>query len=194
MCPSRFVPASCAEFEQHALPHLRELFAAGMRMARSTAEAEDLVQETFLRAYAGWHRFEPGTNVRAWLFRILTNAFINGWRERARAARIEEHRLLEASYSDETRAAAGDPEGHLAGAHLSDEMAVALGSLPPGYRAAVVLAELHDFSYAEIADALGVPTGTVMSRLHRGRRMLLERYERLVAATAAGQAGGLRAA
>jgi RNA polymerase sigma-70 factor (ECF subfamily) len=164
-----------ARFERETLPCLDELYAAAVRMARDPARAEDLVQETYLHAWAAWPRFIPGSNTRAWLFRILTNAFIDGYRERARAARVGDDQLRDAFYSDETQVAAGDPEGRLAAATLDDEVAAALAALPPDYRAAVVLADLHDFSYREICELLHIPVGTVMSRLHRGRRLLMRR-------------------
>ena len=162
-------------FEQQALPHLTELYGAAVRMSRNPRDAEDLIQETYLRAFAAWDRFVPGSNVRAWLFRILTNSFINGHRERARVARFGEERLRRACYSDARRLAAEDPEGTLVESRLGDEVQAALGTLPKEFRAAVVLADLHDFSYREIADHLGIPVGTVMSRLHRGRRLLQAR-------------------
>ncbi|HEY3355494.1 MAG TPA: sigma-70 family RNA polymerase sigma factor [Polyangia bacterium] len=162
-------------FERETLPHLRELYAAALRMARNPSEAEDLVQEAYLHAYAAWPRFVPGTNARAWLFRILTNGFINTYRARGRDARVGEDRLLGAFYSDEAVAAAADPERRLTESELDDEVAAALAALPPDFRAAVVLADLHDFSYREICELLGIPVGTVMSRLHRGRRLLMER-------------------
>jgi RNA polymerase sigma-70 factor, ECF subfamily len=162
-------------FQQQALPHVAELYGAAVRMSRNPRDAEDLIQETYLRAFAAWDRFIPGSNVRAWLFRILTNSFINGHRERARVARFGEERLRHACYSDARRLEAEDPEWALVESRLGDEVQAALATLPKEFRAAVVLADLHDFSYREIADYLGIPVGTVMSRLHRGRRLLQAR-------------------
>jgi RNA polymerase sigma-70 factor (ECF subfamily) len=169
------VASTRESFEQQALPHVGELYGAAVRMSRNPRDAEDLVQETYLRAYAAWDRFIPGSNVRAWLFRILTNSFINGHRERARAARFGEERLRRACFSDERRRCVEDPERTLVESRLGDEVQAALAALPTEFRAAVVLADLHDFSYREIAEQLGIPVGTVMSRLHRGRRLLQAR-------------------
>jgi RNA polymerase sigma-70 factor, ECF subfamily len=175
MSRSELTVSARESFEREALPHVGELYGAAVRMSRNPRDAEDLIQETYLRAFAAWDRFIPGSNVRAWLFRILTNSFINGHRERARVARFGEERLRRACYSDERRLEAEDPEWALVESRLGDEVQAALGTLPKEFRAAVVLADLHDFSYREIADHLGIPVGTVMSRLHRGRRLLQAR-------------------
>jgi len=140
-------------FEQQALGHLHELYATALRYARDEKDAEDLVQETLLRAFAAWEQFQEGTNCRAWLFRILTNNFINEYRRlRRRAAR--------------------DPEGAFHELLLGDEVVAALSTLPDGFKQVVILADLKGLSYREIAEELSCPIGTVMSRLHRARRML----------------------
>ena len=175
MARSEITVSTREEFEQQALPHVGELYGAAVRMSRNPRDAEDLVQETYLRAYAAWDRFIPGSNVRAWLFRILTNSFINGHRDRARAARFGEERLRRACFSEERQLSVEDPETALVESRVGDEVQAALAALPKEFRAAVVLADLHDFSYREIAEYLGVPVGTVMSRLHRGRRLLQAR-------------------
>jgi len=175
MARSESMAGTRASFELTALPHVGELYGAAVRMSRNPRDAEDLIQETYLRAFSAWDRFIPGSNVRAWLFRILTNSFINGHRDRARAARFGEDRLRRACYSEERRIGAEDPETALVEARLGDEVQAALAALPAEFRAAVVLADLHDFSYREIAEYLGIPVGTVMSRLHRGRRLLQAR-------------------
>jgi RNA polymerase sigma-70 factor, ECF subfamily len=175
MAPINVMASTRESFEQEALPHVGELYGAAVRLSRNPRDAEDLVQETYLRAFSAWDRFIPGSNVRAWLFRILTNSFINGHRDRARAARFGEERLRRACFSEERRLRAEDPETALVEARLGDEVQAALAALPAGFRAAVVLADLHDFSYHEIAEYLGIPVGTVMSRLHRGRRLLQAR-------------------
>jgi len=157
-------------FEQQALGHVGELYATALRYARDEKDAEDLVQETLLRAYAAWEQFQQGTNCRAWLFRILTNNYINEYRRLHK-----ERRWL--TWSDPLvspfrRRAARDPEGVLFERLLGDEVVAALGALPDEFRNVVVLADLQGLSYREIAERLECPLGTVMSRLHRGRRLL----------------------
>jgi RNA polymerase sigma-70 factor (ECF subfamily) len=158
------------DFESQALQHLSELRAAALRYARNERDAEDLVQETLLRAFAAWGSFQQGTNCRAWLFRILTNSFINEYRrlskERAYAGRNEP------LFSPARRHAAGDPEGALCERMLGDEVTAALSALPGDFRCVVVLADVQGMSYREIAETIGCPLGTVMSRLYRARRIL----------------------
>jgi RNA polymerase sigma-70 factor (ECF subfamily) len=157
-------------FEHHALGYLTELRATALRYSRNERDAEDLVQETLLRAFAAWESFEQGTNCRAWLFRILTNSFINEYRrlckERAWAGRNEP------LYSPARRHAAGDPEGALCERMLGDEVVAALAALPEDFRSVVVLADVQGMSYRQIANTIGCPLGTVMSRLYRARRIL----------------------
>lgn len=161
-------------FEIACLPHQAELYGVAMRLARDPDAAKDLVQETLLRAMVAWTSFQPGTNLRAWLFRILTNTFINGYRKRRRHRRFASERpndALAALYGrdqDHT----DDLEDAVIGDSLCDEVAGALGRLGPEYRDVVERADLRGEKYKDIADALHVPIGTVMSRLFRARRVL----------------------
>jgi RNA polymerase sigma-70 factor, ECF subfamily len=164
------------DFEREALPHLGALYAAAVRMTRNEKDAEDLVQDTLLRAYRFFDTFQPGTNCKAWLFRILSNAFCNHYRERGR-----EHVVLaeaESSSANLERFAAGseavgrDVETALLGKMVSADVEKALAALPSDFRMAVILADLEDFSYREIAEIMDCPAGTVMSRLFRGRKIL----------------------
>ena len=143
------------------MPHLQSLYGVALRMTKSEPDAEDLVQDAILRAYRFWGGFEAGSNCRAWLMRILTNVFRNRYRERAREQEI----LGEAEASTAN-------VGQFHGAALSRDVEEALGTLPPEFRLPVILADLEDLSYREIADIMECPAGTVMSRLYRGRRML----------------------
>lgn len=168
-----------AAFEACCLGYRSELYAAALRMTREPADAHDLVQETLLRAYQAWSRFEPGTNCRAWLLRILTNAFINIYRKRRRQRRFaSENRgdMLAAIYG-EADDRAPSPEDAVLDVTLADEVATALDSLHEDYRKVVELADLQDVRYRDIADTLGVPVGTVMSRLFRARRRLEQQLE-----------------
>lgn len=161
-------------FEAACLPHQAELFGVAMRICRDPDTAKDLVQETLLRAMVAWESFQQGSNLRAWLFRILTNAFINGYRKRRRHQRFATERpgdALSALYGrdqDHT----DDLEEELVGEQLCDEVKTALGRLGPEYRDVVERADLRGEKYKDIADALSVPIGTVMSRLFRARRVL----------------------
>jgi RNA polymerase sigma-70 factor (ECF subfamily) len=161
-------------YEEACLPLTGELYGAAMRLTRNPDDARDLVQETLLRAMQAWSRFEVGSNVRAWLHRILTNSFINGYRKRRRHQRFASERPADARAAvygtddDHT----GDLEDALTETQLSDEVATALGRLGPEYRDVVERADLRGEKYKDIADALHVPIGTVMSRLFRARRVL----------------------
>jgi RNA polymerase sigma-70 factor (ECF subfamily) len=171
------------EFERAALPFLSDLYAIAMRLTRSPSDAEDLVQEAYLRAYANWTSFLPGSNCRAWLIRILTNSFINHYRRRRShrsfAGRSEPehvHALLDA---DTPRART--PEQNLCDASFGDEVSRALDELSDDYRVVVVLADLEGMKYKDIAVILGCPIGTVMSRLFRARRVLEGKLRRVAA-------------
>jgi RNA polymerase sigma-70 factor (ECF subfamily) len=163
-------------FQSAALVYLDELYGAALRMTRNPAEAEDLVQETVLRAWKNWDRFSQGTNCRAWIFRILVNTFINGYRRRRTEREFMESRrggtVADKYYMREMNAAWSDPERRYESRHLSPTVVEALDSLKPDFRAVVVLADLRDFTYKEIAEIIGCPIGTVMSRLFRARRAL----------------------
>lgn len=161
-------------FELACMPHQQELFGVAMRICRDPDTAKDLVQETLLRAMVAWDTFQPGSNLRAWLFRILTNAFINGYRKRRRHQRFATERpgdALNALYGrDQDRT--DDLAEEIVEGELCDEVKTALDRLGPEYRDVVERADLRGEKYKDIADALHVPIGTVMSRLFRARRVL----------------------
>jgi RNA polymerase sigma-70 factor (ECF subfamily) len=162
-------------FEQQALVHIDSLYATGLRMTRNPRDAEDLVQDTMLQAFRFFDRFEAGTNCKAWMFKILTNTFINKYRKRVREREVRDvidQDEIPSLMSEEVAEASRDPEGVMTRALLSDDVKQALDAVPHDYRMAVVLCDLEEFSYKEIADIMDCPVGTVMSRLHRGRRLL----------------------
>ena len=167
-----------ARFEAEALPLLQGIYSAAFRLTRNAADAEDLVQETFLRAYRGFHQFEPGTNLKAWLYRILTNTFINSYRKKQREPQTDSLDETEDWYLYSRMAERGtepSAETSVIEALPDEDVQEALSSLPEQFRIAVLLADVEGFSYKEIAEITGVPIGTVMSRLHRGRKALEKR-------------------
>lgn len=166
-----------SDFETTALPHLDALYGAACRLARNPRDAEDLVQEAILRAYRFWGSFEKDSNCKAWLFRILTNTFINEYQRKKRSREIlesahHEQQAVDGVLIHEGAATHQTPEGALLDGTLSDDVTAALQALPDDFRLAVVLSDVEGFSYKEIAEMMDCPVGTVMSRLHRGRRLL----------------------
>ncbi|WP_246078258.1 sigma-70 family RNA polymerase sigma factor [Rhodoglobus vestalii] len=167
------------QFEEQALPYMDQLFGAAMRMTRNPSDAADLVQETFVKAFQAFAQFQQGTNLKAWLYRIQTNTFINIYRKAQRNPyqgtidELEDWQLGGAesiTQSVSTRSAEAEAIDHLPDSAVKD----ALQSIPEDFRLAVYFADVEGFSYQEIADIMKTPVGTVMSRLHRGRRMLRE--------------------
>jgi RNA polymerase sigma-70 factor (ECF subfamily) len=168
-------PGLAAKFEDEALPYLDQLYPAAMRMTHAHEDAEDLVQETMAKAWAGYHNFEPGTNVRAWLYRIMTNTFISGFRRRSRIAMVPqedmENRMPprgQAPGGGEPRSAEAEALDRMPAAELRD----ALRELPAEFRTAVYLTDVEGYTYYETAEIMGTPVGTVMSRLYRARLAL----------------------
>ncbi len=165
-----------ALFEEQALPFMDQLYAAAMRMTRNPADAADLVQETFIKAFAAFGQFKQGTNLKAWLYRIQTNTFINTYRKKQRDPyqgtidELEDWQMggAQSATSTASRSAEAEAIDHLPDSAVKD----ALQSIPEDFRLAVYFADVEGFSYQEIADIMKTPVGTVMSRLHRGRRLL----------------------
>ena len=170
--------ADQAKFAELAMEHMGSLYTAAMRMTRNRADAEDLVQETYLKAYRAFHTFEEGTNLKAWLYRILTNTYINSYRTKKRRPEqtevddVEELYLYRRLGGLEAAAAGHSAEEEVLDHFTETEVKEALEALPEQFRVAVLLADVEGFSYKEIAEILDIPIGTVMSRLHRGRRAL----------------------
>lgn len=170
--------AEQATFAAEAMQYAPQLYSAAMRMTHNSADAEDLVQETYLRAYRGFSSFEEGTNLRAWLFRILTNTFINTYRAKQRRPVETDLADVEDLYMYKrlpVLAASRSAEDQLFDFFTDDEVKAALEALPENFRLPVLLADVEDFSYKEIAEILDIPIGTVMSRLHRGRKAMQKR-------------------
>lgn len=165
-------------FQEQALPFMDQLYGAAMRMTRNPADAADLVQETFVKAFAAFAQFQQGTNLKAWLYRILTNTFINVYRKKQRDPyqgtidELEDWQMggAESATSTGTRSAEAEAIDRMPASAVKD----ALQSIPEDFRLAVYFADVEGFSYQDIADIMKSPVGTVMSRLHRGRRLLRE--------------------
>jgi RNA polymerase sigma-70 factor (ECF subfamily) len=180
--------ADQARFADQAMELMPGLYGAALRMTRNPADAEDLVQETYLRAYRGFGGFQEGTNIKAWLYRILTNTYINAYRAKKRRPEesdvedVEDQYLYRRLGGLEAAMAGRSAEDELLDRFTDAEVKHALDSLPEGFRMAVLLADVEGFAYKEIAEILDIPIGTVMSRLHRGRKALQKRlYEFAVA-------------
>lgn len=163
-------------FQDTAMGYIDELYASALRYTKNERDAEDLVQETFVKAYNNWDRFKQGTNCRAWLFTILTNTFINKYRRKKKEREIlnaDDLRPIEQFFFNRENTNFYDsPERDVVHGSFSQDIKDALGSLSEEFRMVVVLADLNDFSYKEVAHILGCPVGTVMSRLFRGRKMM----------------------
>jgi len=170
--------ADQARFAEDTEQFMGSLYSAALRMTRNPSDAEDLVQETYLKAYRGYGSFKAGTNLKAWLYRILTNTFINAYRARRRhpeeteLEEVEDFYLFRRLGGLEAAAAGRSSEDEVLEAMTDEEVKAAVESLPEAFRMAVLLADVEGFSYKEIAEIMDVPIGTVMSRLHRGRRAL----------------------
>lgn len=167
------------EFEKQALGHAESLYAVALRMTRRPADAEDLVQDTLFKAMRAQHQFQVGTNLKAWLVRILTNTFINKYKRGVLEKSVLGNEQLDPVSDGWTSSAAlsalRDPESHMLRPMVANEISDALDELPEDFRMAVLLVDVQELSYKEASLALGCPIGTVMSRLHRGRRMLKSR-------------------
>jgi RNA polymerase sigma-70 factor (ECF subfamily) len=179
MTLAKHAPDESSSFEQDVIPYMRKLYPAALRMTRNPCDAEDLLQETFARAYAAFHQFQPGTNLSAWLYRILANTFINTRRKAKREpaqsllGEMGEMHVPDALLTQRARSAEEEALDRLA----ESDVLRALWDLPEGFSTAIYLADIEGYPYKEIAEMMGTPIGTVMSRLHRGRERLRARLK-----------------
>jgi len=164
------------EFEVEALPHADLLYNYALRMTNNAADADDLVQETFLKAFRFWDKYEKGTNIRAWLFRILKNSYINRYRRESKEPDTVDYEEVQNFYNTirDERSESSDLQESAFGQLLDDDIATAIAKLPEDFRTVVILCDIEGLTYEEIAEFLAVPLGTVRSRLHRGRSLLRE--------------------
>ena len=190
--------ADAIALQDEALTHVDALYRTAVRMTGNPMDAEDLVQETYLRAFRSLSQFRAGTNLRAWLFKILTNAFINDYRKRSRRPRstsldnVEDYYLYTHLIDSGIQPSASRPEDEVLASITDESVVQALGALPEEFLQVVLLADVEGFAYREIADIMGIPIGTVMSRLHRARRRLQRSLteSRTPAACGNGEAAG----
>jgi len=184
-------PSSAEDFSAEALQFLEPLFATAMRLTRNRADAEDLVQDTFVKAFRFSGQFKPGTNLRAWLYTILHNTWRNRLRDASRdTVEVDSEQVEQAADGPAGSEEVETPERILMRSTLDADLQAALDELPEAFRQAVWLRDVEEFTYAEIAEMLNVPIGTVMSRISRGRRMLFERLSTRATPVPAGAAGG----
>lgn len=164
-------------FEREALPHSDILYNYALRMTNDPADADDLVQETFLKAFRFWDKYEQGTNIRAWLFRILKNSYINRYRKISKEPDMVDYEDVQNFYTSirDENADPNDLQQAMFGGLLEDEVSEAIAELPEDFRTVVILSDIEGLTYEEIADFVDCPVGTVRSRLHRGRKLLRAR-------------------
>jgi RNA polymerase sigma-70 factor (ECF subfamily) len=162
------------EFEREAIPHTELLYNYALRMTNNPSDADDLLQETFLKAYRFWDKYESGTNIRAWLFRIMKNSYINRYRKETKEPSTVDYGEVENFYSSikDASTESNDLQETLYGNLLDDDVASAVAELPEDFRTVVILCDIEGLSYEEISEFVDIPLGTVRSRLHRGRKLL----------------------
>ena len=162
------------EFLEEAVPHMNFLYSFARHLTGNPDDADDLVQDTFLKAYKFWDKYEKGTNIRAWLFRIMKNSYINRYRKEVKEPNLVDFDEIQEFYTSlkEVTNDEQDLEAKIFGGILDDDVSKALDSLPPDFKTVVILCDIEGLSYEEIADFIDIPVGTVRSRLHRGRKML----------------------
>lgn len=167
------------EFKKEALPHMDFLYNYALRMTYNAADAEDLVQETFLKAFRFWDSYEQGTNIRAWLFRIMKNAYINRYRKEKKEPEMVEYQEVENFYNNvrESAVESSDSQETMFNNLMEDDVSNAIAELPEDFRTVVILCDIEELTYEEVAEFLDCPIGTVRSRLHRGRKLLRARLQ-----------------